>query len=203
MWDSREELFGNKAPRRQTTPWAQGMKWEKDECFFKLLSPKIFLNFSFCILQYFPWCPERVQPGENYHSDCYVYIHKISMFGFWFHALFWALGGRWLQWADSYFPSLCQDKAWMHSWALVTSFWTKVQQQWRQGWSFLQLKVGLACIVINLNVSSQRDFFSHVPLQFHWWILCLFAKPWSATAHSDFSADIRLSCVTSDDTVWQ
>lgn len=94
MRDSREQPFGNKAPTRQTRLWAQGVKWEWDECFFKLLfPPKIFFKLSFSNLHLIPLMAERIETGTKYHSKCFIYIFRIFLLGFHFHAL---LVLRWL-----------------------------------------------------------------------------------------------------------
>lgn len=94
MWDSREQLLGNEAPTRQTGPGAQGMKRKWDECFFKLLFPQknIFHLIVLC-LALIPSMAQRVEPGTNDHSKCLVYIFRIFLLGFQFHAL---LVWRWL-----------------------------------------------------------------------------------------------------------
>lgn len=81
MCDSREELFGNKAPRRQTTPWAQGMKREWDECFFKLLSPQnIFPTYHFVFCNISP--DARESSTWNKLSLWMLHIYEIFTFGF-------------------------------------------------------------------------------------------------------------------------
>lgn len=74
----------------------RGMKREWDECFVKLLSPKIFFQLIILYFAIFPLMPERVQPGTNYHSECYIYMRfscLVFSFMLW---QFWGFGWRWL-----------------------------------------------------------------------------------------------------------
>lgn len=60
MCDSREELFGNKAPRRQTPPLSSGDETGMGWMLFQIAFPQnIFPTYHFVFfffMQYFPWC---------------------------------------------------------------------------------------------------------------------------------------------------
>lgn len=86
MCDSGEELFGNKAPRRQTTPWAAGDETGMGWMLFQIaFPPKYFSNLSFCIffffMQYFPWCRREFNLEQIITLNA-TYIFEIFTFGF-------------------------------------------------------------------------------------------------------------------------